>query len=82
MNWREICRIFQSEPKHKRAAALADAFRAWADLYHGYLSEFEDGCEFLAESLEVQAAKEPGEARAREARQGWTIIDNVARRDQ
>ena len=82
MNWREICRLYRSVPRHKRAADLADAFRAWADLYHGKLSEFEDVCEFIAEVLEGQAAKEPGEARAREARQGWTIIDNVARSDQ
>ena len=81
MNWREICRLYRSVPKHKRAAALADASRAWADLYHGNLSEFEDVCEFIAESLEVQAAKEPGEVRAREARRGWVIIDNVARRE-
>ena len=76
MNWKEICRIWRSVPRHKRAAALADAFRAWADLYHGNMSEFEDVCEFLAEVLDGQAVKEPGEARAREARRGWVIIEN------
>ena len=79
MNWKEVCRIWRSVPRHKRAGALADAFRAWADLYHGNMSEFEDVCEFLAEVLDAWAKGTP-EPRVREARRGWTIIDNVARR--
>ena len=80
MNWREICRIFQSKPKHKRAAALADAFRAWPDLYSNRLpglQAFEDVCELIADALEAFESEEE-----QPARQGWTIIDNVARRDQ
>ena len=81
MDWKEICRIFQSVPRHKRAAALADAFRDWTELQVYVLPEygaFNDVCELIADALE---AFEP-EDREEPTRQGWTIIDNVARRDQ
>ena len=79
MNWKEICSIFQSVPRHKRAAALADAFRAWADLYQSpRLQAFEDVCELIADALEAFEPEDEEES----TRQGWTIIDNVARRDQ
>ncbi len=78
MNWKEICRIWRATPQNKRAAALADALRTWAELYQGSHLDFENVCEFIANALDKQADTVP---RARETRRGWTIIDNVARRE-